>query len=305
MNRTSSDLGAVWMATTIALWSTFALAMQAIGDSTLTTLDAGLLRFGVAAIVLTPMAVRALPKLRRTRPLVLLGLSVGAGLPHFWLAEIGGHSMGAAVVGIVLPGLVPAFIAIVRRVVQRRVVSKTQWVSMFIISAGVALAAATVATGFSVVGFLSMCTASLLWALFTFALAETKLTALETAWFVSSTNAVFSMGVMTVRPNESHIAIGAASIQDIAIATLVLGIGTGVLSSFAYTTAVRMLGSRDAAAYGALTPVLSVAGAVLFFSTTITTELLAGLVLVVFGVLTMNGAVRRPTLATKLLHSAS
>src|SRR5690242_16738836 len=114
------------MTCTVLLWASFALSIRAIGSSSLTSFDAALLRFLVPVVVLAPWLGRTLRRLREQRALVVLALGVGAGLPFFLVAALGGRLTAAGFVGLVIPGTVPVFVALLTFALWRSRIRRAQ-----------------------------------------------------------------------------------------------------------------------------------------------------------------------------------
>ncbi|MDR6319331.1 drug/metabolite transporter (DMT)-like permease [Actinoplanes couchii] len=117
----------------VLLWASFALTIRGIGGSGLTAVDVAVLRFVTPVLLLTPWLPRAVRAVRRERPGVVACLCL-AGLPHFLLAAWGGSLSSAALVGLLLPGSVPLFVALIHR--TRRGINQT--LALAAIVAGVA-----------------------------------------------------------------------------------------------------------------------------------------------------------------------
>jgi len=274
------------MAVTVACWAGFALLTRGIGDSSLTRLDVALLRFGVPVLVLAPWLPRTLRTLRRERPLVVLALACGAGLPHFLLSALGGHLTSAALVGLVIPGTVPLFVSLLAFACWRDRLTRSQAFALGAILTGVAVVVAGSPSSAS--GVLVLLSAGLVWSVYTLALRRTALDPIGAALLLGTPSALASGVLLVSGVAPSHLLAGTASPHDVALFATAFGVGIGVLSTLAYTQAVRTLGSRPAATFGAISPAVTALAAVPVFGEPITPTSLLSLTLVVAGVIAFN-----------------
>ncbi|GAA4935687.1 DMT family transporter [Actinoplanes utahensis] len=269
------------MAVTVMVWAGFALSVRGIGVSTLTTADAALIRFGVPVLLLAPWIPRTIRRLRAERPAVLAGLLVGAGLPYFLVAALAGRLTSAALVGLVIPGTVPVFVALLAYRLTRSTISKPQAAALAVILAGVATA------GFQPAGVVLLL-AGLIWAVYTMALRLTVLDPIGTALALCLPSSLVTVLLIVTGVLPSNLAAGLARPADTVLYLLVQGVGVGVLAGLCYPVAIRRLGGRTAATLGALSPVVTALAAIPLLGEPIAPRDAAGLVLVVAGVVAYN-----------------
>ena len=67
-----------------------------------------------------------------------------------------------------------------------------------------------------------------------------------------------------------------------------------ILAMFLFGYAVQILGAAETSAFGALTPILTLSGGVLFLWETVTVLKVAGIALVVVGVFLVSGVTGEP-----------
>lgn len=276
-------VGITALVATVILWSTFAITIRAIGTSSLTTLDVAILRFTVPVVLLAPWSLRAFRAVRRERPAVRWVL-LSAGLPHFLLVALGGHLTSAALVGLVVPGTVPMFVALIAFAMWRRRVSAARTAALVAIALGVALSAAESVSTAMTKGILVLLIGGFVWAIYTLGLRETTLRPVDVVLYVGGLSSISAVLLAVTHVLPSHLVSGTARLHDILLFTLLQGVGTGVLSTVAFATAVRELGSGIASASGAVSPVIAAIVAVPILGEELRPQLIAPLALIALGV---------------------
>lgn len=84
-----------------------------------------------------------------------------------------------------------------------------------------------------------------------------------------------------------------ARLSDIIIMTVLQSFIIGILAMFLFGYAVKIIGAAEAAAFGALTPILALLGGALFLGEHITPAKVVGVVLVAVGVFLASGILSR------------
>ncbi|AEV84000.1 hypothetical protein ACWT_2978 [Actinoplanes sp. SE50] len=258
----------------VLLWASFALTVRGIGGSGLTAMDAALLRFGTPVVLLSPWLPRAVRAVRRERPTTIAALLL-AGLPHYLLSALGGRLASAAVVGLLLPGTVPLFVALLKR-------DRRRWPALAAILLGVAVL--TVAHA-GLAGIAVLLAAGLAWAVYTMALSRTGLDLISLVLVVCTPSALIALA------GSAHLK--AAPAGTIVLFVVLQGVGTGIVSTLSYAYAVRRLGSSIPAVTGALSPVLTTLLAVPIFGEGLTAGAAVALLLIVGGVVAYNAPQRQ------------
>lgn len=281
-------VGYAAMTCTVFLWASFALSIRAIGSSSLTSYDAALIRFSVPILVLSPWLGRALVALREQRMLVMLAIGCGAGLPFFLISALGGRLTGAALVGLVIPGTVPVFVALLGFGLWRLRIRGRQVAALASIVAGVGFIVVASADRSVGRGIVVLLLAGLMWSVYTLALRRSTLDPIATALALCLPSVLLVVPLMLAGIVPSHLLDGTAAGHDIALFALVQGVGVGVGSTMFYTVAVRTLGGATAATFGAISPVLTAIVAVPLFGEQMTLDSFASLALIVVGVIAFN-----------------
>ncbi|BEL07075.1 DMT family transporter [Actinoplanes sichuanensis] len=271
------------MAMTVVVWAGFALSVRGIGASSLTTMDAALIRFTVPLLILAPWIPQTVRAVRRERPIVLIGLFVGAGLPYFLVAAAGGRMTSAALVGLIIPGTVPIFVTLLT---YRQKISLPQLAALGGIVAGVAVAGG----GPPDAGTAVLLLAGSIWAVYTLSLGAGVLDPRGTAIVLCLPSSLLTALLITTGTVDSNLVH--ANPADLTLYLIVQGAGVGVLAGICYPIAIRRLGSRTAATLGALSPVVTALAAVPLLGEPLTG--LPALAVVVAGVILFNLLKREP-----------
>lgn len=278
--------GIAALSVAVMMWASFALTLRGIGSSSLTPVDVALLRFGTPAVLLAPWIPRAVRQLRAEKPAALLLLTAG-GLPHFLLSAWGGLLTSASLVGILLPGTAPLFVAAILWMWRRQRPSGVRIAALIVIVVGIGVTAALTRSSATLTGIAILLGGGCAWAVYSIGLRDTRLDLTSVA-LVVCVPAATCAALLGLAGEPSHLIAGTARLSDVALFTVFQGIGTGIVSTFAYAYAVRMLGSSTAATWGALSPVLTTLAAVPLLGEGIMPATVAALVLVVGGVVAYN-----------------
>lgn len=238
-----------------AIWGA-ALAMTRLGVSgsgALAPLDIVALRFLGPTLALLPVLLRAMPKLRRLDPLLLLGLFVGGGTPFVLVVSTGLQTAGAAEAGALLPGTVPLSVAALSALLGERF-GRTRLMGLGLIALAVVVLVGPAiigAVGVSWLGYTLLLGASALCAIYTHALRRAGLGPLELVAFVSAASAASLAPVYLAGLGGS---LFAAPWREIAVHGLYQSVASGLLAPAAFAIAVARLGGAQAAAFGSLSP---------------------------------------------------
>ena len=261
---TSNPLAAGYAgaAVTVLIWATWVVATRHTAATPLGTVDIGLIRYGVPAILLAPVWLRTglLPKGVPLRLVVVM--VAGAGALFFQITAAALHVTPAAPGGILLGGSMPLATALIGMVLFGERPDRMRLAGLGAIVSGVVilLAASLQKSGMTMTGFVLLPLGAVLWAGFTHAFRRSGLSALEGAALVAAWSFLIHLGLAAVF--GMHLA--AASLPDLALQVASQGILSGLVATFAYGTAIRALGGSQAAAFTAITPVLATLGGAVF-----------------------------------------
>jgi drug/metabolite transporter (DMT)-like permease len=297
-------LGVPALGASVVLWSLFALSSRALGETSLTGIDAALLRFATPLPFLLPW----LPGLLRaigSQRFATVVLVLASGLPHFLLMTAGADRTNAALTGLLVPGTVPLFVAMLLFARRGEFVCRRRLAALAAIVAGVGASATAVDAPSSGAGVALLLASGLAWSLYAIGLQQTTLNAPHVMLLVCLMSTLVAAGLAGTGAMSSHLVTGSADLSDVLMFTGLLGLGTGLLSTLCYVVAVKALGGKLAAAGGALSPVVTATAAVPLFGERIGGGLVVGLTLIVVGVASYNlTPTRGPVAAGAEAHAA-
>ncbi|MBA1343984.1 MULTISPECIES: DMT family transporter [Rhizobium] len=254
----SQVLGYAGGTITVLIWATWFLVTRHSAATPLGSIDIGLIRFGIPALVLAPVWLKTglLPK---ALPLHLLAIMVsGSGAVFFLLTTLAIHSTPAASSGILLGGSMPLAAALIGIVLFRERPDGTRIAGLVAIVAGVLILLTRSLADASLpwTSFVLLPAGAILWASYTHAFRRSGLTAVQASALI----AVWSFLIMGALALIFGISLPQATLPEIGLQVLSQGVLSGLVAMVAYGTAVRTLGGTQAAAFTALTPVLATLG---------------------------------------------
>lgn len=247
---------------TVLIWAAWILATRHTAGTPLGTIDIGLVRYGVPAILLAPIWLKT-GLLPRGVPVKLIAIMVaGAGALFFQVTAAALHTTPAAPGAILLGGSMPLATALIGIALFGERADRMRLAGLVAIVAGVVtlLAASMQKSGTTMTGLVLLPLGAVLWAGFTHAFRRSGLTALEGAALI----AIWSFLIHLVLAAIYGTHLGGASLSDLALQITSQGILSGLIATFAYGTAIRALGGSQAAAFTAITPVLATLGGAVF-----------------------------------------
>lgn len=278
-------IGVTAIAATVLAWSGFALGIRGIANSHLNVGDVAMIRFLVPVLVLLPWLPRSLRALRRQRPAAMAAVMCGAGLPYYLIASAGGKLTTAALVGLVIPGSVPVFIAVLQFILLRRRPPLQRSLALILIVLGLLVILVDhPRTGSGPQGLLTLLLAGLVWAVYTTGIQYSTLGPVELVIALCVPSFILTLLLAAVGLTPSNILAGTAPVHEVLIFTGVHGVGVGLVAALGFTVAIRTLGADAAAATGALAPVVTAILGIPIFHEIPSGPVVVGLVVIVAGV---------------------
>lgn len=265
----------------ILIWAGFSLVSRMGSKSPLLHYDMVALRFGTAALLLTPYCLLK-HRINLLNPRII-ALGLMGGLSFATLAYYGFTLAPAAHGGILLPGMLPFTSAICSWLILRHAPSKHRVVGLGFIAAG-ALCLAVEAFGKSGdnawIGDISFLGASFCLAIYS---------ALAHKWHISARDSTFG-GALVAAIVYMPIyllflpkGIEATPLPTIAFQALYQGVLVVIVAMVLYMRAVSKLGPTRIGLYMAMVPVVVSLGAVPLLSEPLTTYIVLGLLLTCTG----------------------
>jgi len=224
-------------------------------DMPLVTL--GLLRYATPALIMLPLLLRSGGAYRRTG-WVKCGIMVcGSGAPFFLLCSKAMTIAPAAHVGVMLPGVMPMFVALFASLLFGERYSGARLLGYGLVLAGVvALGGASLieAGAGDWWGHVLLLLSAASWACFTLAFKRSGLTAWQAAALI---NAVSVVIMVVIDAFQDGPRLWSVPWQTLVIQGFAQGILSGLLALAAYIYAVAVLGASKASAFVSLTPALT------------------------------------------------
>lgn len=238
----------------VAIWSGWLVITRLAVTNILTAEDLAALRFASAGLLLLPIVwQRGLAlDILGWRRLVLVVLC--AGVPYVLLASHGLQLATAGEAGVLIPGTIPLFVALISLFTLREKIGPVAFVGLGLITAGVALIvmpAVLAAAGWQLAGYGICLLSAVLWALYTIEARRVGLDALHATAIITVVSAVFYVPVFLMLPGRS---LWEANWTEVCVQLIYQGPLTGIVALLAYTRSVALLGATRASAFTALLP---------------------------------------------------
>ena len=276
---------------TVLIWANWILATRHTAETQMSTIDLGMIRYGVPALILAPVWWRTglLPK---GVPLKLLALMVcGSGALFFQLTTFAIQFTPASAAGILLGGSMPLAAALIGVTLFRERLDVTRWLGLAGIVAGVVILLARSLYGVQISweGFTLLPLAALLWASYTHAFRRSGLSALQSSAIIAVWSFLIHVGLAFVFGSS----LASVPLQEIGLQIVSQGLLSGLAATLAYGLAVQALGGTQAAAFTAITPVLATIGGGFLLGEEIGAAGIAAAVVTGIGVALSTGLVAR------------
>ena len=243
---------------TVLIWANWILATRHTAETQMRTIDLGLIRYGVPALVLAPVWWKTglLPK---GVPFKLLALMVcGSGALFFQLTTFAIQFTPASSAGILLGGSMPLATALIGVLLFRERLDITRWLGLGGIVAGVVILLACSLYGVQISweGFTLLPLAALLWATYTHAFRRSGLSAVQSSAIIAVWSFLIHVGLAAIFGSS----LASVPLPEIGLQIVSQGLLSGLAATLAYGLAVQALGGTQAAAFTAITPVLATIG---------------------------------------------
>lgn len=266
----------------IALWSAFAVAMRALSTESVELSDAALIRFGVPALVLMLFRAWKWKTIRKLGVWRTVAIAAGAGLPHFALSGLGGSLSSAIAIGVIVPGLVPLWLGVIG-LARRSKSSVVIWLGIGVTVAGISVVARDVMGNSPFSAIVLLAGASAMWAIYT-AFSDSDVSPWELTAVIAIPNAVVALVINGVEWVTRGTAWNSELSAQGFTVLVVLGLGTGLASTWLYGYAIRGLGAEKASMWGSLSPVVTVVLAATFFDEAVSLPIVFGAIATVVGI---------------------
>lgn len=277
--------GYLFAAATVAIWTGFVLVSRMAGKGQLTVYDVTALRFGVAAVLLSPLLlIKGLGTLKNLRRLFACTLTGGLG--YALLVYSGFYFAPAAHGSILLSGTMPFLTAILAWIFLGEHPTPQKQLSLVVIGAGVAcMALQTFSHGFAGktwIGDLLFISASTAWCMFTVLVRRWQIKPWDVAAGMSVTSALIFLPIYVLFLPK-HLDV--APWHEILLQAGYQGVMVVIIAMVLYTRAIAELGPTRLAAVMATVPAISALLAWPVLGEALTPLLGVGIALVTLGAL--------------------
>ena len=284
-------LGAASALSVVLIWASWLVSTRHSVGSALTPLDLSLMRYGLPALVLAPVWLRTglwprgVPKL----PLVLRIL--GSGALFFQIVAFGMKHTPASAAGVLLPGTMPFFTALIGILVLGERPDRGRKLGMAAILLGgiVLLAGSIGGDGLSWISYTVLPLGATCWAVYTHAFKHSGLSAFEGAALICVWSTIINLALLP------FVGTGLfdVPVHEVGLQLLTQGVLSGLVSTICYGWAVRVLGGTQAAAYTAITPVAAALAGGWLLGEPLGAAVMAAAVVTGVGVLLSTGILSR------------
>ena len=257
--------GAAWGLFAISIWVGWILLTRYGVTTSLSAYDIGALRFTFAGLLLAPIVIRDGFGLRKVGLKLWLIIVCGAGIPYVLIASTGLSFAPAAHAGALVPGTMPLWTALLAMIFLHEKIGRSRQLGLALIPIGIVIFVGAGLTHFDSGywrGHLLFIAAAICWASFTVAMraaSASGFTALQAAATVSVVSAIVYLPVYALwLPHR----IADAPMSAILLQTIYQGVFVSIISLYAYTRSVAVLGASLGASFASLVPVLAMLAAI-------------------------------------------
>lgn len=287
-------LGLAAALATVTIWAAFLLGTRFAVKGDFTVEEILVLRLVPAALVMNPFMWRlGILPLGQSIPRALM-LMVGASAVFPYVVSTGLIYAPASDAGPLAPGMLPFWTALAAFALAGEIPGPRRRLGLAMILAGAMVISLWQILSWSDdsawKGHLMFLSGSGLWAVTSVIFRQSGLSSLHALVIGLFWGALLFTPVMFATGNVKFEAV---SLSDIVVMIVFQGFIIGILAMFLFGYAVRIIGAAEAAAFGALTPILALLGGGLFLSEGITPLKIAGVALVAVGVFLASGVLSK------------
>jgi drug/metabolite transporter (DMT)-like permease len=280
------------------IWSGWSVATRLAMTTTLAPADVTMLRFGVSALFLSPILLRQGMGITGLRQIGLGKVCImlaGAGVPFMMAASVGMRFAPASHVATLMIGSMPIWVALLSAVLYGERFSPVQVCGLLSVIGGAACMG-----GYALIadraqgewrGDLLFLCGGLLFASYTVTQRRSGISPWQATALVNVGSALIFAPVYFLFLSPG---IFSAPLRDVLFQAVAQGICVAILAMLFYAEAVRRLGAPRAAIFGALAPALAALMGVPVLDEIPGAATLAGIVLVMAGVVLMVTGAKSP-----------
>ncbi len=288
-------LGLAAALATVTIWAAFLLGTRFAVQGSFTVEEILVLRLIPATLVMSPVMWRlgVIPR-GQSIPRAAM-LMVGASAVFPFVVITGLSYAPASDAGALAPGMLPFWTALAAYALAREISGPRRRIGLAMILTGAMIVSLwQILSGSdddAWKGHLMFLVGSGFWAISSVIFRQSGLSSLHALviglfWgTLLFTPLMFATGKVT---------FAAISLSDIVVMIVFQSFVIGILAMFLFGYAVRIIGAAEAAAFGALTPILALLGGAAFLAEAITPFKVVGVALVAAGVFLASGVLSKP-----------
>ena len=288
VGRRQAVVGGLLAFVTVTIWAIWIVGTRQAVTVHLPLGWLGMLRFGLPAIALAPFWWRLglLPKGLDWRVLTIM--VIGAGAPFLLVVATGMRFAEAGQIGVLAPGTMPLFVALLSAAVDGERFSASRLVGFaLVIAALFAIGGSALWMGQGV-GVLLIPFGAFLWGAYTVAYRRSGLDPLAAAGIIAAWSTILLLPLVVTENPADFFHADPLILAGQFLSQSVL---SGVVALVCYGMSVRMLGSSRAAIFSALAPPLAAIIAIPVLHEVPSMLTILGVALAVAGVALGSGAI--------------
>ncbi|MEZ5832826.1 MAG: DMT family transporter [Dongiaceae bacterium] len=238
----------------VAIWSGWLVITRVAVTTTLSAEDLAALRFGSAGLILLPVVWRRGFALERIGWRSLVLIVTCAGVPYVLLVSHGLKIATAAEAGVLVPGTIPLFVALISMLTGHERIGPIARVGLGLILAGIALIVAPAilaAAGWQLAGYGICLFSAAMWAAYTVEARRVGIDALHATAVVTVISGALFVPIYLLLPGHG---LREASWPEFWAQLIYQGPLTGIVALLVYTRTIAILGVTRASAFTALLP---------------------------------------------------
>lgn len=270
--------GLCWAVVAITIWSG-SLVMLRLGVTTsLNAFDLTMLRFGVAALILAPVALRRGTGTDRLDSTGLFVMVLAFGAPYVLLVAFAMKTAPAAAAGALNPGVMAIASVLLGRKILGDTIGGARFAGLAVTAVGIVLF--TMAGGAIATGHVILIGTGILWASYTLIVRRAAVPALNATAVVAVGSAIIYLPIYLVALPKQ---IFSAPPTDVILQAGFQGGLVGVVAIYAFTRSAELLGPVAGATLPALIPVVTLGLGIVVLGETAGMDELISAVIVTIG----------------------
>jgi len=277
---------------TVSIWAAFLVGTRFAITKDFSVEEIFILRLLPAAIIMAPFMVKfgVLPPGDNFITKIVLALGASALFP--WVLSIGLYYSPASNAGALAPGTLPFWTALIAYLITHENPDILRKIGLIIILLGATLIGIfqldTKFGDLTWFGNILFLIGAALWAIYSVIFRQSSITPLHGLVIGLFWGSIIFVPILVI---FGDVSFKHASITNIFSMIILHSVIIGILAMLLFTFAVKQLGAAQTAAFGALTPILSMLGGIIFLDELITPLKLLGICLVTTGVIFASSAV--------------